>query len=111
MCNEHAGSIELGQLDVYIMGKSLRLHNLPYNVQEQIVLDLIVHLRSNLEGHFRGEFQFEILKIQDGYIKAKLLVTWTALGAIAIGLVNYPDFKTGAKELWNDVSSMSGAAI
>ena len=94
--------IELGELDVFIMGKNLPLANLPYSLQEQIILDLAEILAGNLEKLYGGTFSFEIIKTEDGCIKAKLLVTWTLVVGIASGIAAYPNLKAGAQELWND---------
>lgn len=94
--------IELGELDVLIMGKHLPLRRLPYSLQEQIVVELSEILAGNLEELYGGIFSFDLIKIEDGCIKAKLLVTWTLVVGIASGVAAYPDLKAGAQELWND---------
>ena len=96
--------IELGELDVFIMGKHLPLKKLPYSFQKQIVLELSEILISNLENLYGGKFSFEILKVEDGCIKGKLLVTWSLIVGMAGGVIAYPSLKAGARELWSDGS-------
>lgn len=93
---------ELGELDVFIMGKHLPLRRLPFSLQEKIVLDLSEILVGNLESRYGGKFSFEILKIEDGCIKARLLLTWSLVVGMAGGIIAYPGLKAGAQELWND---------
>ncbi|WP_421863393.1 FimV/HubP family polar landmark protein [Motiliproteus sp.] len=94
--------IELGELDVFIMGKNLPLRNLPYHLQEQIVLNLSKILAHNLEETYGGAFSFNVISVEDGCIKGKLFVTWTLVAGIAGAVIAYPGLKAGAQELWND---------
>ena len=98
--------IEIGVLDVIIMGKYLPLNNLPYSDQREIVYELTKILGSNLEGKYGGEFSFEILNYKHGCIKGKIRITWILIAGLAGAVCAYPNLKDGAKELWNDTNSV-----
>ncbi len=94
--------LQIGVLEVLIMGKDLPIRNLPYSKQKLIAIELINRLNQNLSTKYPDTISFEITAINSGCIKVKLKTTWLLIGALTAGIVAYPDFKAGAKELWND---------
>ena len=96
--------IEIGEIDVLIMGKFLPLRNLPYSQQNKIVIELTRIIGINLEKRYGGRFSFEIISIESGCIKGKIKITWVLIASLASAICAYPSLKEGAKELWNDAS-------
>ena len=94
--------IDLGEIDVFIMGRSSALIDIPQSMAEDIVRDLTRRLGKILEKRFGGTFSFEVVSIDDGCIKAKLRIFWCIAGTLAAMIAGYPNLKAGAKQLWND---------
>ena len=101
--------IPLGELDVLIMGKVLPIRRAPANEQRAIAEALVGQMNERIVRRFDFQLEFRILEINDGCIRVKFslaLALSGALGATAAAVAQYPDFKEGAKALWDDANAV-----
>lgn len=99
--------LPLGELDVLIMGKVLPIRRAPAAEQRAIAQALIGQMNERIARRYDFRIDFDIIEIRDGCIRVKFSLVLTlsgALGATAAAVAQYPDFKQGAKELWDDAN-------
>jgi FimV-like protein len=97
--------ISIGELDVLIMGKVLPIRNAPTAEQHAIAGALAERLNQRIGRHFDFQVEFTVTDIQSGCIRVRFSLALTlsdAPGAATTTVVQYPSFKEGIKQLWDD---------
>ena len=71
-----------------------------------IVKELLEIIVSDLKNNYKVDVEFEIVSIRNGCILAKVKLLVVGTGIAFAGIMNYPDLKAGALELWGDRNNL-----
>lgn len=100
--------IDLGEIEVTITGIHLPIRKMPYSEQESIAKELANLLKERLGKKYELDFEFEIIQISSGCIKAKYRLK--IIGGVATAIMGfvamYGEFREGATKLWNDLENL-----
>jgi FimV-like protein len=91
------------------MGKILPVRSAPASEQHAIAETLVERLKERIALHYPLQIEFEILSIRTGCIRVKYGMMLKLAGdqqAAAATVANYPDFKQGTKQLWDQTNDV-----